>query len=165
LEHSVDQEHDLRSYGSSNSCLSLVGAAEHRQPVLLKGLSKRPTSMYQSIDPGSVYSRQDSGLPGSAAELQQQLAAVAVREGSGLNAAGAGTTQTSSAVGAVAAAIGGLKKMFGEQIGAEQIRVLAALHVLDMLCLCFTSLVACSCMVQGLQRRLNAFAALAAEDA
>jgi hypothetical protein len=83
--------------------------------VLLEGLSKRPTSMYQSIDPGSVYSRQDSGLPGSAAELQQQLAAVAVREGSGLDAAGTSTTQTSSAAGAVAAAIEGLKKMFGEQ--------------------------------------------------
>jgi hypothetical protein len=141
LKHSVEQEHDLRSYGSSNSCLSLVGAAEHMQPVLLEGLSKRPTSMYQSVDPGSAWSRQDSGLPGSAAELQQHLAAVAVREGPGLDAAGDGSAERSSAAGAaIVAAIGGLKKMFGEQTFRGGCCCIACLA---LLCMCYTSSTLC----------------------
>jgi hypothetical protein len=94
------------------------------QPVLLEGLSKRPTSMYQSLDPGSVLSRQTSGLPGSAAELQQQLAAVAVCTGAEQDAAGAGSTHGSSAAGAaLVAAVGGLRKMFGEQMLMQLLRL------------------------------------------
>jgi ferric-dicitrate binding protein FerR (iron transport regulator) len=111
IQHSAGQQDNLRSYASSNSCLSLAGeAAEHNQPVLLEGLSKRPTSVYQSADAASQLSQQNS----EAAELQQHLAAASAGERAARVQAAGGVLGGGAAAGAaMTAAFGGLKKILG----------------------------------------------------
>lgn len=116
IRHSASHEdEDLRSYGSSNSCISVEDAAGHKQPVLLEGLSKRPTCMYQSVDAGSMRSQESSAAVSAAGVQAAGGRAVQGQEAAGILGGGAG------AGAAVAAALGGLKKMFGEHSGCYRV--------------------------------------------